>query len=74
MKYNINIEKGIPIPRGRTPTQDGTIRALRDMKKGDSFTWEGKSISNVYIYSKMAGVKVLVRTQPDGKKRVWRVE
>ncbi len=69
---NIVIEKSVAMPKPRTKstsTEMGTH--FKAMEIGDSFLWEKRSVSNLYLYAKLAGVKIAVR-MVDGKKRVWR--
>lgn len=67
------IKKNIPIPdaRGGKGAKDATIAQLRAMKPGDSFIWPGKSISNIHVYGKLAGVKIVTWEVEKGKRRVW---
>lgn len=68
----IKIEKGIPLCV--SPTSNSSVMdTLRKMEVGDSFAYHKKSISNIHVYAKMAGVKIATRTMPDKTKRVWRI-
>lgn len=69
----IKIEKGIPMPKLKNE-KGGFIEALKSMKVGDSFIDPHKSVSNVHVYARMAGIKIATRTMPDKTKRVWRVK
>lgn len=71
---NIKIEKGIPIPPPIGRKTSGVIDLIRKMKIGESFIWEGMSMSNIYVYARLAGVKIATRSMPDGTRRVWRTE
>ena len=69
----IKLEHGIPIPNSKHG-HAGLSSLIRSMKVGDSFVWEGKSVSNVYVAAKIADMRIAARTIGDHKFRVWRVK
>lgn len=70
----VKIEKGVPIPESRKSSPKGIIMTLKGMSFGDSFVYPGKSVSNIYLYARMGGIRVTCHALPDGKWRVWRIK
>lgn len=68
MSEPIKIEKGIPVPSGRTLLVD----ALRSMSIGDSFVLSRKT--NVHSSARQIGIKVSFRRISETENRVWRVK
>lgn len=73
MKSIVKIERGMPIPRQAGVKQSAWSQVLKSMKVGDSFIWTGKSVSNLYLYARLAGIKITVREE-SGHKRAWRIK
>lgn len=66
----VNIEKGIPMPKGKLSYSSQSV-AMSTMEIGDSFIWEA-SLPNISNCAKRAGIKVTCRKQLDGSYRIWR--
>jgi hypothetical protein len=69
LKQGPVIEHGIPVPPSR---HQGITAILRMLGVGDSVVFQ-KSGNNFSSFAKNAGIKVVVRTRPEGV-RVWRIE
>lgn len=69
MPNEIKIEKGVPLPRERNKFPMGTL------KVGESFEIENRPHIRSYFYtaSKRHGIKITMRTLPNGNFRVWRI-
>lgn len=75
MEYQI--EKGIPIteieqvgrPRPRTPMR----KAFDEMEIGDSIVIPSNMTNSAHAVSKLAKIKVALRSQKNGTHRVWRI-
>lgn len=68
----IKIEHGIPMP---LCSADGhVIKALRQMKVGDSFVYPRNHQASISGIGQRAGVKLVTRKLNDDTIRVWRVK
>ena len=66
------IESGIPIPERN---ERGLTDLIRQMKIGYSALFCGDDAhARFHATAKQIGMSVMVRKQPDGRVRVWRVK
>lgn len=67
------IEKGIPIDR--TQKVGGLTSLMRKMKVGDSFLVDKPKGGggNFHMLARFADIKIMTRSKPDNKMRVWRI-
>lgn len=72
----IKVEKGVEIPFVGIKNKPGYKEAISKMGYGDSFVIEG----DPYIYScvrqiaSTLNIKLTTRKQPDGTRRVWKIQ
>jgi hypothetical protein len=64
------LEKNIPIPPVAPRSNLGKL--LRTMEVGDSFLTSMPGVS-LYSLARYHGVKIAIRTNDKGQKRVWRL-
>lgn len=79
MSLEFLIEDGIPMPPsyGNSKNRSGVIAAVRSMKAGQSFAFDGKrqTLSSYAHYAaKKYGGKFTVRSVDGGGARVWCIE
>lgn len=79
----LKIERGVPMPKLRIKVREGHTAAIYEMKVGDSFEVpnEEKAITAIYnaikvirIYHGLKNRQFKSKTQPNGKRRFWRIK
>ncbi len=70
----LKIETGIPIPPGRFKMCEN-VKTLMAMKPGDSvLVGSNRHMINFYQAAKRENIRIVCRTQYDGKVRIWKTD
>jgi len=64
------IEKGIPLPE-KGNRSSGWRNLFMKMKEGDSFVFNGKQVTNMHMFARQCGIRIVTRALPEGGRRVW---
>ena len=68
------IDKGIPIPAGRSTTYGGVAAVLRTLKVGDSIFFPGASSTISHAAYTHLGAGSYATRKEEGGYRVWRTK
>jgi hypothetical protein len=69
----IEIEKGIPMPKPKSGVSRGLTGTMRSMNVGDSIKIPESARTGVYSAAKNIQIKATSKNIGDGMLRVWRI-